>query len=304
MRAILEDIEIDTSRDDRAVVRERKKAISTQIIRRLSERLAEAYAKAGPDDEVVVVSLRKQMQHGVFNRKYMTSFVTYVEDGELYVFLSRVEFKLAEDGRAKLPADPRVGDDVMRFRTVGNANYTTVGARGVKVDWRSPAFGTDLDPPAESGRRRVSRRTGSDGAETRGRAASRPLRPLPAQSAHASTRPSPTSRTPERAAIMRRGRYQKQRRRRLRVSPIPLESRAPRPVRARAAVRAVPRVVHGCLKGAIPFSPLCPARTFRISTAPSVRVSGSSIGGCAALTPSPSPRGSDALPYRPGDPVR
>jgi hypothetical protein len=150
MQAILSGIEIDTSKSAEAMLRERKQAISPQVIRKVSERLVEAYAKAGPDQEIVVVSLRKQMQHGVFNRKYMTSFVTYIRAEELYVFLSRVEFKIKEHDRSELPADPVAGDRVMSFRSVSNRTYTKVGAQGIKVDWRSSAFGNDLREAGEA----------------------------------------------------------------------------------------------------------------------------------------------------------
>ncbi len=141
IEAILAGIQIDIRPEDDSPIRERRYAIPRKILPKVADGLSKAFAEAGPDQELVVLALRKQMQKGFFNRKYLTSFVAYVEGGELFIHLSRVDWKTEEQrARAKLPY-PEVDEVVMPFATVSTELYTTVGQQAVKVDWQSEAFG-------------------------------------------------------------------------------------------------------------------------------------------------------------------
>ena len=121
--------------------RERRPAVPARILKPISEGLAKAFTEASADQEVVVLALRKQLQHGVFHRKFLTSFVTYLRDGEIHVFFSRVNWPVdAKRAGDRLP-EPRPNDRVMPITSVGNATYKKVGAQGVRATWRSPAFG-------------------------------------------------------------------------------------------------------------------------------------------------------------------
>ena len=138
---ILGGIEIDVREDADSPTRERRPAVPARILKPISEGLAKAFTEASADQEVVVLALRKQLQHGVFHRKFLTSFVTYLKDGEIHVFFSRVDWPVdAKRAGDRLP-EPSPNDRVMPITSVGNATYKKVGAQGVRATWRSPAFG-------------------------------------------------------------------------------------------------------------------------------------------------------------------
>lgn len=147
LQTILGGIQVDMRPSDSSTIRERDYAIPRKLLPVIADGLSEAFAQAGPDQELVVMALRKQMQKGIFNRKYLTSFVTWIQDGELYVDLARLDWKTdlhPEDNkfraRERLPA-PEVGEIVMPFTAVPDERYQVVGRQTVKTDWRSAAFG-------------------------------------------------------------------------------------------------------------------------------------------------------------------
>lgn len=157
LESILGGIQIDLRPSEKSALRERRYAIPRKVLPEIARGLSGAFAEAGPDQEIVVLALRKQMQKGFFNRKYLTSFVTWVENGALVVQLSRIDWKTEQHRkRDKLPT-PAVGDFVMPFSTVASGAYTKAGRQGVTVDWRSDAFGTETIEQNVAGQR-----TGAD----------------------------------------------------------------------------------------------------------------------------------------------
>jgi hypothetical protein len=154
---ILGGIEIDQRASKDSVARERRPALPAKILKHVSEGLSRAFAEASPDQEVVVLALRKQLQHGVFHRKFLTSFASYLRDGEIYVFLSRVDWPLDPKRAGDRLPEPYPNDRVMPITTVGNALYKKVGAQGVRTDWRSPQFGLPSRAASPGERAGVSR---------------------------------------------------------------------------------------------------------------------------------------------------
>jgi hypothetical protein len=140
---ILGGVEIDKRADEDSVIFERRPAVPSKILGRVSEGLSQAFAEASPDQEIVVLALRKEHQHGIFHRKFLTSFVSYLKDGQLYLFFSRVEWPVDKKRAGDRLPEPSAGDRVMNITTVGNAVYQKAGAQGVRVDWRRPEFGLD-----------------------------------------------------------------------------------------------------------------------------------------------------------------
>jgi len=138
---ILGGIEVDDRESEKSSVRERRPAVPAKILLKVSEGLEQAFAKASPDQEIVVLAVRKQMQHGVFNRKFLTSFTSYIKGDQIYFFFSRVDWPLnAKRAGDRLP-EPHPNDEVMPISTVGNTTYEKAGSQGVRVHWRSPEFG-------------------------------------------------------------------------------------------------------------------------------------------------------------------
>lgn len=140
---ILGGVEIDQRPDANSPVFERRPAIPSKILGKVSEGLAQAFAEASPDQEIVVLALRKELQHGVFHRKFLTSFVTYLKNDQLYLFFSRVEWPVDKKRANDRLPEPSPNDRVMNITTVGNAVYEKAGAQGIRVDWRRPEFGLD-----------------------------------------------------------------------------------------------------------------------------------------------------------------
>jgi hypothetical protein len=134
---ILGSIEIETRESAR--VSERQHAIHAQIVADVADGVSKALAEAGPGQEIVVMAIRRQMQHGVFDRKYLTSFVVFMRNDRLYVHLSRVDWKIEKHREDNLPM-PHVNDREMEFRTVTNDYIHYAGRQGIEVDWRDPVF--------------------------------------------------------------------------------------------------------------------------------------------------------------------
>jgi hypothetical protein len=169
LQAILSGIQVDERPSRKSTIRERRFAISRKLLPKIADGLAEAYAEAGPNQEIVVLALEKRMHNFVFTRKFLTSFVTWVEGDEMVVDLSRLGWE-ANEKRAKDKMEPArydlptpiVGEIVMPFNTVEDGPYHASGPQGVKVSWRDSYFGaesieqnvaghrTSAEPPAEA----------------------------------------------------------------------------------------------------------------------------------------------------------
>ena len=144
---ILSGIEVDTRLDDET--HERRPAFSAETLEDIALGLSEALEKAGPDEQVVVQSIRKQMQHGIFHRKHLTSFVAYASEDRLHVLLSRVDWPLPDKNEklSSLP-EPWPGESVMDFRTLTGEHYHYAGRQGVRVAWRDAVFGGAAPTPS------------------------------------------------------------------------------------------------------------------------------------------------------------
>ena len=94
-------------------------------------------ALSQPDDDVI------------FKRKRLTSSVTFIKGDHLYVRLSKSNSpsRRIKTG-APLPL-PWPDSDKGKFSVLQNELYTAAGPRGVRVPWRSSAFGTDGDTRAD-----------------------------------------------------------------------------------------------------------------------------------------------------------
>jgi len=119
---------------------ERSPAIPTEALYSLADQLAKAFGEANPDQEIVVYSIRRTKRFGVFDRRYLTSFVTYMLNDQLYVHLSRTDWEIPKSGKSERLPEPHVGDYVMKFRVVPSTGMSQVDGQSVAVDWRDPVF--------------------------------------------------------------------------------------------------------------------------------------------------------------------
>jgi hypothetical protein len=155
---ILASVTIRTS-DDKAT--EQSSAMATDIIQPTARALAKALTKADPSQQLAVVAVRKASRLGLLNRKYVTSFVAYVKNDFLYLFFSRVNWRLPKQGRQQEAADlplPKVGDEVMKFRTVTGLEFERAGPKGIAVRWRDPIWAR-AGHLTRSGTGQIERRT-------------------------------------------------------------------------------------------------------------------------------------------------
>jgi hypothetical protein len=137
---------------------ERRPAIPTESLYLIAEGVSSALAKAGPDQELAVLSIRNQKRFGLFDRNFLTSFVTYVKGEQLYVHVSRSEWEIPTRKAERLP-QPHAGEHVMSFRVIPAPGLSLVDAQAVAADWRSPQFArptrAELRPDGKVVRRTV-----------------------------------------------------------------------------------------------------------------------------------------------------
>lgn len=137
LRRILGSIELEHKEGARTV---RTPAFAAELLEPVSAGLAEAFREADANEQIVVVAVRKQMQKAIFDRKYLTSFVTYMQDGYLYLHLARHEWEVPEVTRQKPFPKPSVGETQASIRTVGSRYIETTGRGSVRVEWQNEVF--------------------------------------------------------------------------------------------------------------------------------------------------------------------
>ncbi|MBW2271519.1 MAG: hypothetical protein JRH16_23465 [Deltaproteobacteria bacterium] len=154
---ILDAAEVDMPKGDDSTIRERRAAIPPELVPTIAEQLGLVLQQAGPNQQISVLALRKQRQHGLFHRKFLTSFTAYVKDEQLHLLFSRIDWKTKDEqkgvtrgNRGRLP-EPTPGKQQMKFSAVHNHLYQPAGAQGVAVDWSDPIFGSAVYLPGSAG---------------------------------------------------------------------------------------------------------------------------------------------------------
>lgn len=118
---------------------ERIPAFPTVTLYQVGEQVSRAFAKATPEQEVVVKAVRVEKRLGLFHSKYLTSFVAWMKGDDLVIHLSRVEWLVPKDAEDEIP-EPYVHRVVQDFAVLPSEGIVPVGAQAVAVDWRNPAF--------------------------------------------------------------------------------------------------------------------------------------------------------------------
>ena len=135
MAHILSRIDLRTGPSDS----ERKPAIPLASLYVIADGMSKAFAKAGPDQEVVVMSVRRGKHWGVFDRRYLTSLVAFVRDDLVYVYLGRADWEIPTNRQTELP-EPDVDEQLTSFRLLPSDGMTLVNPQTVAVVWRDPIF--------------------------------------------------------------------------------------------------------------------------------------------------------------------
>jgi hypothetical protein len=149
---------------------QRAPALPTEALYVVADHLSKAFRQADSTQEIAAYSIRRAKRFGIFDRRFLTSFVTYVEDDMLYIHLSRVDWEIPKSGtKAERLPEPRVGDYVMKFRVVPSEGMTQVDGQSVAVNWRDPLFKkptrTRITPSGKVMRRTILMESGEEGGE-------------------------------------------------------------------------------------------------------------------------------------------
>jgi hypothetical protein len=152
---ILNAIEVETPQEKKATS-VRQPGIHPDLVERAAEALAEGFAEAGPDDELGVKLIRKEMKLGLFHRKYLTSFIAYMQDDYLYLQLSRVDWLIPEAKKGDKLPEPQRNQSPMKFRVVSGEHLFYAGPQILEIAWRDPVFRQPYRLPGstEGGKRR------------------------------------------------------------------------------------------------------------------------------------------------------
>ena len=150
---ILNAIEIETQAEGKGVIRQ--PAFHPEIVPRTAEALARALAEANPNEEVGIKVLRREARMGIFNRKFLTTFLAYVDDGLLYLLLRRIDDPITESQEKKPLPDPQRNRKVMEFRVVTGDPIYFAGIQDLEIDWQNDVFRSEFRlPGTTSGEKR------------------------------------------------------------------------------------------------------------------------------------------------------
>lgn len=123
-------------------------------LKTISKGLAHSLRTANPDQEVGVSILRKEMQHVIFDRKRLTSFVAYVRNELLYLHFSRIDWEIPDRVKKTALPIPRVSEHPMKFRVEPTEGMFREGNYAVSVEWQDPIFKRPLRQAAADDSRR------------------------------------------------------------------------------------------------------------------------------------------------------
>jgi hypothetical protein len=122
----------------------RNAAIRSEQVYDIAEGMARALEKAGPDDEVVVAAFSRERRLGIFTQDRVTSFRSWVGNGQLHLEFYAVNQILEEPGVANESEVYRIPletpERAPRFRLVAGRGMAVSGPRTIVVDWRDPYF--------------------------------------------------------------------------------------------------------------------------------------------------------------------
>jgi hypothetical protein len=144
LEIILGSLEIERRERARTVI---GPAIPAEILRPISQGLAEGFREADSTQHIAVIAMRKQRQKAIFHREFLTTLVAFMEGEDLVIHLSRSDWPVPDQQR-NLPQQnqrtnvpfPGIDDPQEKFRVATNEFVRRSGRSGVAVDWQSDVF--------------------------------------------------------------------------------------------------------------------------------------------------------------------
>jgi hypothetical protein len=110
----------------------------------IGDALAKGLNEADPNQEVIVQSIRRGKSLVIFDRQYLTSLLAYVQDGLLYIHISRSDWEIPA-GKQRLKDEGRLpethaGKYPLEFRLLVDRGMTLYDQQAVMVEWKDPIF--------------------------------------------------------------------------------------------------------------------------------------------------------------------
>lgn len=127
------------SRIDVRLAGKREPAIPTDMLFPIAEGMSRSLARAGAEQEVIVMATEKERRVGIFDHDYLTSFVSYVKGPQLFVYMARIHWEVPAKQRDDPPM-PQIGEERMAFRLYPSKGMELVEGQGVAADWRNAVF--------------------------------------------------------------------------------------------------------------------------------------------------------------------
>jgi len=118
---------------------QRVPAFNIESLAPISEALAAGLREAGPNQRVVVYSIRREKRFGIFDTQYLTSFIAYVHGENLFVHLSRSDWEVPPRRKERLPA-PEIGDFPSKFRILPGKAMKLVDQQSLAIAWQDEVF--------------------------------------------------------------------------------------------------------------------------------------------------------------------
>jgi hypothetical protein len=124
----------------RKKVTTRRAAFEEGRVGPLAEALSETFGQANSTHEIVLLSVRTERRYVVFARRFVTSFIAFIEGDALYLDLSRLRWEIPKDQEDERLPMPKRGDRVMSFRALPGPAARSAGPQLLAISWRDPVF--------------------------------------------------------------------------------------------------------------------------------------------------------------------
>jgi hypothetical protein len=105
----------------------------------ISQGLARGLKEAGPNQRVVVYSIRREKRFGIFDTKYLTSLIAYVYGENLFLHLSRSDWEIPPRREDRLP-EPKIGKFPSKFRILPSMAMKMVDEQSLAIAWQDEIF--------------------------------------------------------------------------------------------------------------------------------------------------------------------
>jgi hypothetical protein len=133
---LLSRIDIRTEEENK---NDRTPAIPGELLYDVGDGLSKGLAQADSSQEIVVMAKRRARHLGVFTEDYLTSFVAFVREDRLYIYLSRVDWLIPKNPNEPV-TEPKIDKPVMKFHVLPSEAMQSVGPQAIAADWRDPIF--------------------------------------------------------------------------------------------------------------------------------------------------------------------